>query len=331
MMKKKILVTGGAGSIGSNIVKKLVDNGAEVTIVDNLSAYPFDYRNEFGTAKLENTNFLPWDIVTDKEQINKLVQQVDVVIHAASFADVAAGIKNAQMNFEVNITATQNILESCRKANIEKFIFISSASVYGNSENTCFQEDIPCFPVSTYGLSKYWGEQQTRLYHELYGLPTTSLRFFSVYGSPQIPKKGSHSWVIAIFSMLIKKRNPITIYWNGNHIRDFIHVTDVAESVVLSIDKNSTTGKFLNIGTGIPTKIKDIPGKIFKHLDEVPITIENTPLPIGDPKGGYADTTIMKKLLNWTPKWDLEKGIKEYIEWLNKNEHLIPKWLYQNK
>jgi nucleoside-diphosphate-sugar epimerase len=320
---KKILVTGGAGTVGSNIVKKLVERQAQVTVIDNLDAYPFDYLHEYGVGDLETVEFVK-ESITNQEVIEKLIKKQDIVIHAAALADVGACIRNPETEFKTNVAATQNILEACKKNNIEKFIFISSAAVYGFGNKGIFKETDPCFPVSNYALSKYWGEQQTRLYYELYNLPTTSIRFFSVYGSPQIPKKGSHSWAVAIFGALAKKGKPITVFGDGNQIRDFTHVSDIAESVVLSTEKESTNGKFFNVGTGKPTKINDIVEKIFQHIKPVPINYK--PYPSGDPIGGYSDTTLMKKLLDWEPQINLDQGIKEYFEWLNNHEHIIPEW-----
>lgn len=324
LKNKKVLVTGGAGTVGCNIVKKLVDRDAEVTVVDNLSAYPFDYLKDYGVGDISAVNFVKGDI-TDKNLIDNLIQKQDIVIHAAALADVGACVRNPEIEFQTNIVSTQGILEASKKNNIEKFIFISSAAVYGMGNRGIFKETDPCFPVSNYALSKYWGEQQTKLYYDLYDLPTTSIRFFSVYGSPQIPKQGSHSWAVAIFGALAKKGKPITVFGDGNQIRDFTHVTDIAESVVLSTEKNSTNGKFFNVGTGKPTKINEIVEKVFQNVDPVPINYK--PYPPGDPIGGYSDTTLMKKLLNWQPEMTLENGIKEYFDWLNENEHLVPKWL----
>ena len=321
--KKPILVTGGAGCVGSNIVKKLEKRGAEVTVIDNLSAYPFDYLHEYGVGHMENVNFIKGDI-NDHELISELISKNDIVIHAAALADVGACVRNPHDEFLTNVRATQNILEVCKNEEIQKFVFISSASVYGEPKGQIFKEGDACFPVSNYGLSKYWGEQQTRLYHDLYELPTTSIRFFSVYGSPQTPKQGSHSWAVAIFSMLAKKRKPITVFGDGNQIRDFTHVSDIAESVVRSIDKDSTNWQFFNSGTGKPTKVNDIVKYVFENIEEVPIQYK--PHPPGDPFGGYAENTLMKKLLDWEPEYTLQNGIKEYFEWLDDNEHLIPEW-----
>ncbi len=321
---KKILVTGGAGTVGCNIVKKLVDRNADVTVVDNLSAYPFDYLKDYGVGDISAVNFVKGDI-TNKTLMDDLIQKQDIVIHAAALADVGACVRNPEIEFQTNVVSTQGILEASKKNNIEKFIFISSAAVYGMGNRGIFKETDPCFPVSNYALSKYWGEQQTKLYYDLYDLPTTSIRFFSVYGSPQIPKQGSHSWAVAIFGALAKKGKPITVFGDGNQIRDFTHVTDIAESVVLSTEKNSTNGKFFNVGTGKPTKINEIVEKVFQNVD--PVQINYKPYPAGDPIGGYSDTTLMKKLLNWEPEMTLENGIKEYFDWFSEHEYLVPSWV----
>ena len=324
MKNKKILVTGGAGTVGCNIVKKLVERQSEVTVIDNLGAYPFDYLKDYGVGNLSNVNFIKGDI-NDRDLINEQIKKQDIVIHAAALADVGACVRNPEIEFQTNVVATQGILEESKKNNIEKFIFISSAAVYGMGNRGIFKESDPCFPVSNYALSKYWGEQQTKLYYDLYNLPTTSIRFFSVYGSPQIPKQGSHSWAVAIFGALVKKGKPITVFGDGNQIRDFTHVTDIAESVVLSAEKNSTNGQFFNVGTGKPTRINEIVEKVFQNVEPVPINYK--PYPAGDPIGGYSDTTLMKKLLDWEPQMTLDNGIKEYFEWFSEHEHLVPSWV----
>ena len=324
LKNKKILVTGGAGTVGSNIVQKLVKCGAQVTILDNLGAYPFDYFNEYGVGNLSEIEFINDDI-TDVDTIKNSIKDKDFVIHAAALADVGACVKNPELEFKTNVFATQKILETCHENQIEKFLFVSSAAVYGMGTKGIFKESDACFPISNYALSKFWGEQQTKLYNDLYGLPTTSIRFFSVYGSPQIPKQGSHSWAVAIFGALAKKGKPITVFGDGNQIRDFTHVSDIAESVVLSLEKNGTNGEFFNVGTGKPTTINEIVEKVFQNVEPVPVNYK--PYPAGDPLGGYSDTSLMKKLLNWEPKLTLEEGIKEYFEWLNSHEHLIPTWV----
>lgn len=321
---KNILVTGGAGTVGSNLVKKFSKRGATVTVIDNLSAYPFNYQDEFGITDTPNANFVKGDVL-DKKLVNDLIKKSDIVVHFAALADVGACVRNPTLEFESNVAATQNILDACLQNNVEKFVFASSAAVYGQGVDRIFKEDQPCFPVSNYALSKYWGEQQTRLYHELYDLPTSSIRFFSVYGAPQIPKKGSHSWAIAIFGCLAKRKKPITVYGDGSQIRDMTHVQDIAESVVLSTEKSATNGKFFNVGTGKPTTVNTMVEKVFNRVGEVPVDYK--PHPKGDPFGGFADTTLMKKLLDWEPEITLDNGVNEYFDWLEDHEHLIPEWV----
>lgn len=324
MKKKKYLVTGGAGMVGSNIVKKLCRQGAEVTVLDNLSAYPFDYFNGFGVGRMNSVHFITGDIL-NKTLVCDTIKRVDIVIHAAAYADVEASIKNYDLDFQNNVVGTHHIIDACKKYGIKKFVFISSASVYGAGGNGAFIESQPVCPISTYANSKLWGERQTKLFYELYGVPTTSLRYFSVYGSPQVPKKGSHSWCIAIFAMLAKKRKSITVYGDGNQIRDFIHVSDIADATILAAEKESTNGKIINIGTGKQTNINEIVKKVISRFNRVPIQYK--PLPSGDPLGGYANTVLMEKLLNWKPKISLDEGFEEYCDWLDKNQHMIPDWL----
>lgn len=324
MIKKKYLITGGAGMIGSNIVKKLCLRGHDVTVLDNLSAYPFDYLNEFGVGKNKDVNFINGSVL-NKNLVNTLVKNSDIVIHAAAYADVGACVRNYDVDFENNVVGTFNVLDAAKKQEIEKIIFVSSASVYGSGNSKIFRENQALAPISTYGASKLWGETEAKLFYSLYNVPTVSLRYFSVYGSPQTPKEGSHSWCVAIFAMLAKKNKPITINGKGDQIRDFVHVSDIAEATILASEKESAIGHTINIGTGKPTTINAIAKNIFKYFDEVPMLYK--PLPSGDPMGGYADITLMKKLLNWEPETSLDEGIKEYCHWLENHQHLIPTWL----
>jgi len=204
-------------------------------------------------------------------------------------------------------------------------VFVSSASVYGENGKTIFSERDACFPVSTYGNSKLWGEHQALLFNQLHDLPTAAVRYFSVYGSPQVPKEGSHSWCVAIFAMLILNKMPIKIFGNGTQVRDFTHVSDIAEGTILALERDEATGYALNIGTGKPTQIGTVAAKLFEQLGSTPINYE--PHPKGDPFGAYADTKLMKSILNWEPSMSLDDGIKEYCNWVRQNTHLIPDWL----
>jgi UDP-glucose 4-epimerase/dTDP-L-rhamnose 4-epimerase len=343
----KYLVTGGAGMIGSNIVRQLLEKNYEVVVLDNLSAYPFNYLDEFGVGKLD-AKFILGDIENEND-IKKSLIGVDKVIHAAAYADVGASINNPRKDFDVNVIGTQNVLEESLKVGIQKFVFISSASVYGEG---LFQDNIypdemeskgrwwhpgfkrtemlhkeshPTYPLSTYGNSKLWGEQQTKLYNDLYDMPSCALRLFSVYGSPQVPKEGSHSWCVAIFSMLHLKNKTITVYHDGTQVRDFTHVRDIAKATILSSETNTTNGKIFNVGTEEPTQINEVVKQMENHLGKMDVKYKE--LPKGDPMGAAGYNKMMENILEWKPEYSLSEGIKEYCEWLTENKHLVPDWI----
>jgi len=327
-MAEVCLVTGGAGSIGSHVVRKLCDGNNEVVILDNLSAYPFDYYREFG---LQN---LPVELVQgdlrDKALLLKLVPNVDRIIHLAALADVAECTRNPKIEFDINVLGTQNLLDAAVNSNIKKFTFISSASVYGSLsgpiEQRKFNESQGCFPVSNYGLSKLWGEQRCLLYHKFYGLPATALRLFSIYGSRQVPKFGSHSWCVAIFAMQLRLQKPITIYGDGEQIRDFVHISDVADAIVCATMSKNSTGKIFNVGTGLPTSINRICDLICFLTNSIR-KVDHLPSRGDDPLGAYADINQCKTILGWQHKTALQDGIQEYLTWLDSNEHLIPDFI----
>ena len=328
---KTVLVTGGAGLIGSRVVKILVQKGAKVKILDDCFAYPFNQLKHFEIEELENITFIKGNI-KDKKTVQNACKNVDIIFHEAAFADVAACVWNPLEDFNTNLEGTFNLLTAARDNEVDKFIFASSAAVYGDQPwrrrgtPPIFTETLKPNPLSTYANSKLWGEFECLLFYRLYGLKTTVLRYFSVYGEPQVPKKGSHSWVIAIFMMRAIKKKPLIIFGDGNQVRDFIHVEDVAKATVLADEKETTTGQIINIGTGVPTSIKKLANLIMKITGEK-IAFQFKPRPKGDPIGGYADVSLMKKCLGWEPNITLEIGLQRYYRWLLKNKHCIPDWV----
>lgn len=329
--RKVILVTGGAGLVGSRIVKKLVQRGATVRVLDNLSAYPFDQLAHFEIKDADGVEFIKGDL-TSREVVDQALKDINIVFHEAAFADVAASIWNPYEDFHSNVCGTFNLLNSARNHNVDRFIFASSASVYGDKPRgeddapPIFSESSKPDPISTYANSKLWGEHECLLFHNLYGLKTTSLRYFSIYGASQVPKKGSHSWVVAIFTMKLLQGKPLTIFGDGSQIRDFIHVEDVAEATILASEKQSTIGGVINIGTGRPTSIIEL-AKTLTEIVGTKTPYEFKPRPKGDPLGGYADTRLMKEALDWTPKITLDEGIRGYWRWARSNPVVIPDWL----
>lgn len=323
LSNKTILVTGGCGMIGSVIVKLLLKRGAYVKALDNLSAYPFDQIEVFDVP--DAVDVIEGDI-EDKECVTAALEDVDAVIHAAAFADVAAAVKYHREDFRTNVSGTYNVLSRCLEADVDKFVFVSSASVYGNGTGSgVFSEDQPCVPISTYANSKLWGENESLLFHELYGLKTTALRYFSVYGVPQIPKEGSQSWCVAIFSMRALKDRSIQIFGDGQQVRDFVHVDDIAEGTLRALESDKAVGRAINIGTGISTSVLKIAQLVRKKMGEV--DLEFLERRAGDPRGGCADTIAMKKVLDWEPVISLEEGIQSYCEWVRRHRENTPEWI----
>jgi UDP-glucose 4-epimerase/dTDP-L-rhamnose 4-epimerase len=327
---RRVLVTGGAGLVGSRIVKEVIRLGARVRVLDNLSAYPFDQKSHFGLSDLGNCEFIKGDI-SDSATVKAALEGVDVVFHEAAFADVAASIWNPGEDFRSNVVGTWNILESSRSIGVDRLVFASSASVYGDPPRQ--RNNIPVFkesqgtgPLSTYANSKLWGENEFVLFYQLYGLRTTSLRYFSIYGPPQVPKKRSQSWAIAIFTMLLAKGKPLTIFGDGSQVRDFTHVNDIAKATVRAAEMDKTVGRVINIGTGIPTSIASL-AKLIIESSGREANIKYKPRPRGDPLGGYADTKLMSELLGWTPAVKLRDGIEEYWNWVQHSRTSIPTWL----
>jgi UDP-glucose 4-epimerase/dTDP-L-rhamnose 4-epimerase len=336
--RKKVLVTGGCGHIGSFVVRKLLQrNVAYVKIVDNLSAYPFDQINMFCKDFIidEGVELIKAD-VADRESVKRVVQDVDIVFHLAAYADVAATIYNPDEDFRTNVMGTYNILRSSLDAGVKRFVFASSAAVYGDQKPQSpsgppkFSEDMKPNPLSTYANSKLWGETQAMLFYKLYGLPTVSLRYFSVYGPFQIPKPKSHSWVVAIFIMRALNKRPLIVF-GGGQVRDFIHVEDVAEATIRAAEREGIEGEIINIGTGRPTRVDDLAVTIRELVKEelgFYVEIKYGPRPRGDPLGGYADISKMMKFLELKPR-SFEEGLIETFKWMLSNRHVIPRYVIQ--
>jgi len=322
LKNKNVLVTGGAGVIGSHVVDQLVLNhGAHVVVLDDFSDGKLAY-----IEKSKDQIEVIRRSITDKEAVKIAMENVDYVIHEAAYADVAGCVYNPDIDFKVNVEGTYNVLKAALDSNIERFIFISSAAVYGDSAkgDRCFTEEEPVDPISTYGASKLYGEQITKVFCQLYGLKVTVLRYFSIYGPRQIPKKGSHSWAVAIFVIRAMKGKPIYVF-GGDQIRDQTYNEDAAKATILALAEPKAVGEIINVGTGRPTSILELAKIVTKLIKDVPIEFKERPK--GDPMGGYADLSKLKRTLGYAPDVPLEEGIKKYYEWLKMNRELIPDWI----
>ncbi len=290
----KMLVTGGAGFIGSNLVDKLIEQGHQVSVIDNLY-----------TGSKENLNpqakFFEFDL-RDFEKIKPIFQGIDFVFHLAALPRVPLSVAKPIKSNDMNITATLNALVAAKEAKVKRFIFSSSSSVYGIRKDLPLKESIVANPVSPYALQKYVGELYCRIFPQLYSLPTVSLRYFNVYG-PRQPKEGSYTPVIGLFLTQKSRGQVLTITEDGEQTRDFTHVFDVVNANILAMQSDKVgKGEVINIGAGknyTVNKIAELIGGETKYIAPRP----------GDVRDTLADITLAKELLDWEPKVTLEQGI----------------------
>ena len=301
--KVKIIVTGGAGFVGSHIVDQLVSNGYEVHVVDNLSA-----------GKKENINpkaiFHNVDI-RDKEKLISVFKNTQYVFHEAAFPQVQYSIENPVETNEINVIGTLNVLEASRINKVKRVIFASSSAIYGSQEKLPITEDMQVNPLSPYGAQKYISEVYMKLYSQIYGLETVSLRYFNAYG-PRQSASGAYASVIPKFIEFRKKNEPLTITGDGEQTRDFVNVKDVVSANILAMKgKEVGKGEVLNIGGSSQYSINYIAKLIGGNISYIPPRIE--------PRNTQASILKAKEFLNWEPCVILEEGIKELKKYHNIN------------
>lgn len=295
-MKETLVVTGGAGFIGSHLTESLIEGGYKVRVIDNLSTG----KKEFVPQKAD---FYEGDIL-DRGILKKVFKGASGVFHIAAMSKVAPSIDKPEFCTEQNIIGIQNVLIAAKDAGIKRVVYSASSSSYGNRPAPQREDMLPD-PLNPYALSKYVGEQYCRLWTYLYKLPTISLRFFNVYG-PRQPETGAYALVLGIFLKQHKENKPLTIHGYGTQRRDFVHVSDVVRALI-SAYKSKASGIVLNVGSGGNISIKELADLISSNQ-------VYGPRRRGDAGTTLADITKIKKILNWRPKVAMEQGIKELID-----------------
>ena len=294
----KVLVTGGAGFIGSNLVDRLIDRGLEVIVVDNLS-----------TGKMKNVHpkacFLQHDLsVINIDELVNLLNGVDTIFHLAALARVQPSIENPLPYHDANVTSTLNILYAASKAKVNRVVYSASSSCYGNTDKVPQSEDDPTNPLSPYGLQKYIGEQYCRMFSEVYNLDTVSLRYFNVYGE-RMSLEGAYCLVTGIFARQMKRREPLTITNDGNQRRDFTYVGDVVNANILAATYlGRLNGDVFNIGNGKNVSINEVADMFGGKKTYGEKRLE--------PFETLANNKKAKNTLKWQPKGDLSNWIKKY-------------------
>jgi len=306
----RILVTGGAGFIGSHLVDHLLTNGFEVTVLDNVSTGRME--NLSHLQKRKDFHFIKADI-RDSDSVRKAVKDVDVVFHEAALVSVTRSVENPVLTNDVNVTGTLNLLKACLDAGVKRFVHASSSSVYGETKTLPKHENLVPQPISPYAVSKLAAENYVKVFHQVYGLETVCLRYFNVYGPRQA--YGPYSGVITIFINRLMKNQPPIIYGDGEQIRDFTNVQDVVEANMLAMNNKKAAGEVFNIATGEATTINHLAKLLLQIMGKTNLKpVYQDPRP-GDIRRSYADISRARKILGYEPKISLRKGLEKLVKW----------------
>jgi len=304
-----VLVTGGAGFIGSHLVQKLVALQADVTVLDNLATgFSKNLKDVQEQIQFINGN------ITNKQVCIQATQHKKIVFHLAAFISVPESVEDPQTCHDVNVNGTFNLLQACHLNGVNRFVFSSSAAVYGPCETHC-TETMPCNPTSPYGTSKLIGELLCQQYAQNYNLKTICLRYFNVFGENQNPQ-GAYAAVIAKFQNLMKQNKPITIFGDGLQTRDFIPVQDVVDAnLILGVqDKKIMDGSPINIATGCSTTLLAMVEQLKKRFPNYNGNIVFKPARKGDIKYSCADAQKWQKVFTNSQEcliWDAKHPLDD--------------------
>lgn len=305
----RTLVTGGAGFIGSNIVRLLVEKGYEVTVLDNLAS---GYRCNLGP--FPEVRFIEGD-VRDEATVNRAIAGIEVVFHLAASVGNTRSIEHPIEDAEINVIGTLRVLQAARQAGIRKIVFSSSAGIFGELKTLPIREDHPVEPDSPYGATKLAAEKLCLTYSKLYGLEAICLRYFNVYGVNQ--RYDAYGNVIPIFAHQILHGMSMSIFGDGQQTRDFVNVRDVAQANYHAALAEGVSGVF-NIGSGTRVTIKHL-AELMIEIGGNRTAIEYGPPRAGDVRHSLADISAARQTLGYKPSVELQKGLVEYMEWAGQN------------
>jgi len=293
-----VMVTGGAGFIGSNLVDALIERGCRVRVVDN-----------FSTGRRENLNpraELVEADVQDTAVLARAMSGVDCVFHVAALPRIPLSIAHPMETHMANAVGTLSALIAARDSGVRRFVFSGSSSVYGAQERMPLVESMAPNPLNPYALQKYMGEQYTRMFHRLYGMETLTLRYFNVYG-PRMTTEGAYTTVIAAFLKTRRMGRPLEIHGDGEQTRDFTHVSDVVAANLLAMDCETADGRALNIGYGRNVSVNRIAALIGGPTVRAQARK-------GDMRDTLADNSAARATLGWIPRISVEDGIADLLK-----------------
>lgn len=303
------MITGGAGFIGSHIAEELVKGGAEVLVIDDLSAGKME--NISHLSDEANFKFIRGDI-RDKKLLLEILKDVDVIFHEAALTYVGESIDLPKRYHDVNVNGTLNLLEAARRTEVKRIVFASSSSVYEDISGL-LTENTPANPQSPYALTKFIAEKYCLLYNEIYGIETSILRYFNVYGLRQRPT-GVYAEVIPKFIWRVKRGLPPEIYGDGEQTREFVHVKDVVQANILAATNSAAIGEIFNIGSGKATTINSLAFTMMQLLRRNGIKLLYSSERKGDVRHNCADISKAMNQLNYQPRISLEAGLRDLID-----------------
>ncbi|WP_231190038.1 GDP-mannose 4,6-dehydratase [Haladaptatus sp. DYF46] len=316
----RLLVTGGAGFIGGHLAENFAREGHDVTVLDNLEPY-YDRRLKEHNIDVGRTAASESDgsyefvegNVTDTSLLDELLTDTDIVYHQAAQAGVRTSVDHPKKVNEYNVVGTVNVLDAARKADVDRVVHASSSSVYGKPEYLPYDEEHPNEPVSPYGASKVAAEQYVRVYNEIYGLPTVSLRYFTVYGPRMRPNMAISNFV----SRCLRGKPPV-VYGDGTQTRDFTYVADIARVNETLLSTSEADGETLNIGSTDTIDVLTLAETVRDTIDPS-LDIQFTDRREGDAEHTHADVSKAQRLLDYAPTRSIREGVDEFIDWYREN------------
>jgi len=303
----RVLVTGGAGFIGSHIVDALLKRDYQVGVLDDFSTGGPTNLAQHAPSRITMHN----GDIRDEAFVKRAVQGYDAIIHQAALVSVTRSIEDPMRTSSVNVDGTLNLLIAARDANITRFVYSSSSSVYGETETLPKTESMSPQPISPYAVSKLAAENYCRVFARVYGLHTICLRYFNVYGPRQ--KYGPYSGVIPIFVNRVMNNLPPIIYGDGQQTRDFTYVEDSVSANLLSLERAPKPGDVFNVAAGRQVSLNQLAASIEKLMGKPQLGSEKVPPKKGDIQHSYADITKARTILGYSPRFSLEEGLQKVI------------------
>jgi len=310
----KIVVTGGAGFIGSHLCEALLARDHRVTVLDSFDSFydPAVKRRNIETISKDDRFSLVEGDIRDPKAVDQALAGATIVVHLAARAGVRPSIEQPLVYQDVNVNGTVVLLEACKKHGLDKFVFGSSSSVYGNNKKTPFAEsDFVDHPISPYAATKRAGELIAHTYHHLYAFDVICLRFFTVYGPRQRPDLAIHK-----FARLIAAGKPIPVFGDGSMMRDFTYIDDIVDGILRSIDR-AKGYQIYNLGESQPVALGDLIGLLEDAMGKKAI-IDRQPLQPGDVERTFADVTRAREELGYHPTTDMRQGLEKFVEWFQE-------------